>query len=52
MSAEGPMPAGFIGHGSPMNTLEHNRYTCALDVGESLGKATPPSDRGGKLGES
>ncbi len=21
------MPAAFIGHGSPMNTLEHNRYT-------------------------
>jgi 4,5-DOPA dioxygenase extradiol len=23
------MPAGFLGHGSPMNTLEHNRYTAA-----------------------
>ena len=23
------MPAGFIGHGSPMNTLDHNRYTMA-----------------------
>jgi 4,5-DOPA dioxygenase extradiol len=23
------MPAGFFGHGSPMNTLEHNRYTAA-----------------------
>jgi len=23
------MPAAFIGHGSPMNTLEHNRYTDA-----------------------
>ena len=22
-------PAGFFGHGSPMNTLEHNRYTDA-----------------------
>ena len=21
------MPAGFFGHGSPMNTLERNRYT-------------------------
>ncbi|GAA0725288.1 4,5-DOPA dioxygenase extradiol [Dactylosporangium roseum] len=23
------MPAAFVGHGSPMNTLEHNRYTAA-----------------------
>lgn len=23
------MPAAFVGHGSPMNTLEHNRYTDA-----------------------
>lgn len=23
------MPAAFLGHGSPMNTLEHNRYTGA-----------------------
>jgi 4,5-DOPA dioxygenase extradiol len=23
------MPAAFLGHGSPMNTLEHNRYTAA-----------------------
>jgi 4,5-DOPA dioxygenase extradiol len=22
-------PAGFFGHGSPMNALEHNRYTDA-----------------------
>ena len=27
MSEVGVMPAGFIGHGSPMNALEHNRYT-------------------------
>ncbi len=24
-----PMPSVFVGHGSPMNTLEHNRYTQA-----------------------
>jgi 4,5-DOPA dioxygenase extradiol len=24
-----PIPAEFFGHGSPMNTLEHNRYTAA-----------------------
>ncbi len=31
------MPALFIGHGSPMNTLERNRYTAAWRaVGESL----------------
>ncbi|MFY8238558.1 MAG: 4,5-DOPA dioxygenase extradiol, partial [Ilumatobacteraceae bacterium] len=26
------MPAAFIGHGSPMNTLEHNRYTEAWNT--------------------
>lgn len=31
------MPAAFIGHGSPMNTLEVNRYTSAWrDLGQSL----------------
>ncbi len=32
-------PAVFIGHGSPMNTLEHNRYTQAWhDFGKSISK--------------
>lgn len=31
------MPAVFIGHGSPMNTLEHNRFTEVwADVGETV----------------
>ena len=32
------MPAAFIGHGSPMNALEHNRYT---DSWAALGAALP-----------
>ena len=32
------MPAVFIGHGSPMNTLERNRYTAAW---RAVGKALP-----------
>ena len=32
------MPAAFIGHGSPMNTLESNRYTSAWQV---LGRSLP-----------
>jgi len=31
------MPAAFLGHGNPMNALEHNRYTEAWRVfGESV----------------
>ena len=30
------MPAGFIGHGNPMNALQHNRYT---DAWRAFGKA-------------
>ncbi len=29
MSTPGRMPAGFIGHGTPMNAIETNRYTQA-----------------------
>jgi 4,5-DOPA dioxygenase extradiol len=32
------MPAGFFGHGSPMNTLEHNRYT---DAWRAFGACVP-----------
>jgi 4,5-DOPA dioxygenase extradiol len=32
------MPAAFIGHGSPMNAVEHNRYT---DSWRALGSALP-----------
>ncbi len=32
------MPAVFIGHGSPMNALEHNRYT---DAWRELGRTLP-----------
>jgi 4,5-DOPA dioxygenase extradiol len=32
------MPAVFIGHGSPMNTLEHNRYT---DAWRTFGESIP-----------
>ncbi|MEY3266362.1 MAG: hypothetical protein RJA15_808, partial [Actinomycetota bacterium] len=31
------MPAAFIGHGSPMNTLEHNRYTEAWNAFGTFG---------------
>jgi 4,5-DOPA dioxygenase extradiol len=32
------MPAAFIGHGSPMNAIEENRYTAAW---RALGAAVP-----------
>ena len=38
MNATTLMPAAFIGHGSPMNTLESNRYTAAW---QALGRALP-----------
>ena len=38
MSATTLMPAAFIGHGSPMNTLESNRYTAAW---QALGRSLP-----------
>lgn len=36
--AKKPMPAVFIGHGSPMNALESNRYTAAW---RSFGQSVP-----------
>jgi len=33
------MPAVFFGHGSPMNTLEHNRYT---EAWRRIGETVPP----------
>lgn len=38
MSDAKKMPAAFIGHGSPMNTLETNRYTAAW---RELGRTLP-----------
>src|SRR5690242_1113769 len=38
MTAATPMPAAFIGHGSPMNALDHNRYT---DAWAALGASLP-----------
>src|SRR5947209_14317241 len=33
------MPAAFLGHGNPMNALEHNRYTESWHAfGQSLGR--------------
>src|SRR3954467_13169137 len=38
MSTPARMPALFVGHGSPMNTLESNRYTSTW---RALGDAMP-----------
>jgi 4,5-DOPA dioxygenase extradiol len=38
MTAAAPMPAAFLGHGSPMNALERNDYT---EAWRSFGAATP-----------
>jgi len=38
MNHSARMPAIFLGHGSPMNTIEDNRYTLAW---EDLGKSLP-----------
>lgn len=38
MMAAARMPALFIGHGSPMNTLERNGFT---DAWKSLGRTLP-----------
>lgn len=37
-TAVSSMPAVFVGHGSPMNALEHNRYT---DAWRAVGATTP-----------
>lgn len=38
MTDTSTMPAAFIGHGSPMNALEHNRYT---DAWRAFGDSVP-----------
>ena len=38
MAVTRPMPAAFLGHGSPMNTLERNRFT---EAWRGLGTAVP-----------
>lgn len=38
MTDDALMPAGFFGHGSPMNALEHNRYT---DSWRAFGACVP-----------
>lgn len=38
MASARPMPAAFLGHGSPMNALERNRFT---DVWRAFGASVP-----------
>jgi len=38
MASQPQMPAAFLGHGSPMNTLERNRYT---ETWRALGASVP-----------
>jgi 4,5-DOPA dioxygenase extradiol len=38
MAMNSPMPAAFFGHGSPMNALDHNRYT---DAWRAFGAEVP-----------
>ena len=38
MSAEGRLPVAFLGHGNPMNALEHNRFT---EAWASIGASVP-----------
>ena len=38
MTDSAVMPAAFIGHGNPMNTLEHNRYT---EAWRAFGRSVP-----------
>jgi len=38
MDAALPMPAAFLGHGSPMNALEHNRFS---DAWRAFGASVP-----------
>jgi 4,5-DOPA dioxygenase extradiol len=38
MTSTATMPAAFLGHGNPMNALEHNRYT---EAWRAFGEAVP-----------
>ncbi len=38
VGADRPMPAAFLGHGTPMNALDHNRYT---EAWQAFGLSVP-----------